>query len=472
MLYGSNSCTTQQPINRKSALNKPTDPNKYHLVKPESRSGCSSQTHFMSSHSTNKKQHCTNKHKKYEKTSTVKSQDSAATATVSLIQSSAGSSNNAHSSSASSSSSSGSPSPLPSSSENRTNVLARLMVNKGTLQPFIDQFIETVFANTANLPPVIQHLFAFIDSEIEKNSKQHSSGANNKSSYMDETERESLGRLWKTQCYFVKYWLNMIRHPEFLLDVNTNPLTESNLESICAALFDSMSLLSSMPNGMFNLLYADSSGSSRSAIINRLLFLNDIPKYKNMIDSFYAELKANSQQPISDHELYFYLNEFSKMNNSQDIMQQGLDVCLNMQPGLNGNTNCQQTRTLDECSTPIQALTRLYEVYEKHESGINMDLGQQQCSILLPVHHRLVQIKELMSGGGGNTTAAVQIVNTTSTLNRTGLLSGILSPANGQSSNEMCYNISSHHLSAPLVPPPPPPALHLSNMQSTNNTFF
>lgn len=471
VLYASNSCT-QQPINsnnRKNALNiKPNDPNRYHLAKPEpGRSGCSSQTHFMS-HS-NKKQ--SNKHKKYEKTSTVKSQDSAATATVSLIQSSAGSSNNPHSSSASSSSSSGSPSPLPSSSENRTNILARLMVNKGTLQPFIDQFIETVFANTANLPPVIQHLFAFIDSEIDKNAKQHqSSSSNSKSSFMDESERESLGRLWKTQCYFVKYWLNMIRHPEFLLDVNTNPLIESNLESICAALFDSMSLLSSMPNGMFNLLYADSgSNSSRSAIINRLLFLNDIPKYKHLIDSFYTELKANSQhQPISDHELYFYLNEFSKMNNSQDIMQQGLDVCLNMQTGLNVNTNCQQTRTLDECGTPIQALTRLYEAYEKHENGINIDLGQQQCSILLPVHHRLVQIKELMNGGS-NTNGTVQIVNTTSTLNRTGLLNGILSPA-GQNSSEMCYNISNHHLSAPLVPPPPlPPTHHLTSMQSTSN---
>ena len=48
-------------------------------------------------------------------------------------------------------------------------------------------------------------------------------------------------------------------------------------------------------------------------------------------------------------------------------------------------------------SNSIDILLNLYEYYEKYEKGINEMLGQQQCSILLPLHHKLVQIKDLMT---------------------------------------------------------------------------
>jgi hypothetical protein len=56
----------------------------------------------------------------------------------------------------------------------------------------------------------------------------------------------------------------------------------------------------------------------------------------------------------------------------------------------------------------------LYEYYEKFEAQINTTLGQQQCSILLPLHHKLVQIKDLMMsnqlGGSDDATGNTNLV--------------------------------------------------------------
>jgi len=130
-----------------------------------------------------------------------------------------------------------------------------------------------------------------------------------------------------------------------------------------------------------------------------------------MIEKFYTEIQ--SYQPISDHELHFYLNEFSKCQNQQQIAQPiGATINQNNQAQVNGGA-CHLNSDLSS----IQILLQLYEYYEKYEQQINASLGKQQCSILLPVHHRLVQIKEHMMS------QASQLIfnNTTSsaTLNRT-----------------------------------------------------
>jgi hypothetical protein len=505
VLYASNSGAVQSSSSSKPIIRSDPPDNsaanthgKYHLVKP-----ASSNTNTVSSQqsdsapnvmtSTTKK---ASKQKKYEKgtSGTVKSQDSAATATVSLIQSSSSSSSSSSPSPTPSTTSSNGTSSTSASASNKTKVLARLLVNKGTLQPFIDQFIETIFANTANLPPTIQHLFAFLDAEIDKNQSlltNTNSKMNNHS--LGEQEKESLSRDWKTQCYFVKYWLSILRRPDYLLDVSTSELLCSNLDCIVQALHDSMDSNATVQS----LLYESSTKSSNeSSATNRLLFLNDIPKYKQTVDTFFSELKANSQPAISDHELYFYLNEFSKLNH--DFNGQTLDATINNQLGLNINGQCQQTRTISGLSgaeiemSAVQNLTKLYEVYEKFETGINSDLGQQQCSILLPVHHRLVQIKELMSSNGNNQSNMNNNSNTINGLqqnvsfNNCATMNRIYMTQQYQQQQHQAMSMSpmmsQHHMHhgmhmMPPVAPPPPPSnqsnlTQLNNNQNQNNNFF
>jgi len=128
-----------------------------------------------------------------------------------------------------------------------------------------------------------------------------------------------------------------------------------------------------------------------------------------MIEKFYTEMQ--SYQPISDHELHFYLNEFAKCQQLQQPSQP-IGATINQ-----SQSQANSAGHLNSDLGSIQILLQLYEYYEKYEQQINASLGKQQCSILLPVHHRLVQIKEHMMS------QASQMIfnNTTSsaTLNRT-----------------------------------------------------
>jgi plexin B len=71
--------------------------------------------------------------------------------------------------SSASSSSSSSTSAICKKLDDDDNVkLTRLLLIKGTLQPFVDDLFETLFTNTANLSPVIKHLFDYFDQEFRK----------------------------------------------------------------------------------------------------------------------------------------------------------------------------------------------------------------------------------------------------------------------------------------------------------------
>ena len=390
-IYGSNSNSNSNQTNSaKLPLPLPLVPppplpiskqNRFHLVKPSSGAGSSTSPNPLISFSTTdstssssssesssasgtvvlsltaKQQRKSNKKKKYEKLMTVKSQDSAGSSTTaSLIEHNPNTGN-----------------------KNINSSLTRLLINKGTIQPFIDQFFETIFANTSSLPPVIQHLFEFLDQEAKKYQYQFVSlnskdTARNLGQVNDEMFK--ITRNWKTNSYFIKYWANLLKNPEYLLDVDKNNLIDSSLSSIVSAFLDSCTI-----NESFNLYDTNSTSP-----INRLLYLHEVPRYKEMIDNFYKEM--SSYQPISDHELHFYLNEFSKCLHQQFNQQQIGSL-------INTPTTSSSTTAINDINS-LKVLLQLYEYYEKYEQQINASLGQQQCSILLPVHHRLVQIKDLM----------------------------------------------------------------------------
>jgi hypothetical protein len=266
----------------------------------------------------------------------------------------------------------------------------RLLTNKGVLQPFIDQFLEAMFANTSNLPPVVQHLFEFIDQELRKytNSSNHS-------------KMPSLARSWKSSIYFERYWLKLLRRPDILFKnesvaVNSmkkshhqKPIVKAHLDAIAEVLSESFNTIDSNDDSQMDNI-TDSSfillkNQSSSSLINQFLFIRDQSRYKQHIDTFYDEM--NSYQSISDHELHFYLTQFSKQHGRAD------------------STNCSNFDTLNKQTLPLKGATPesihnlvlIYQYYEKYETEINERLGQNDCAVLLPVHHRLIQIKELMS---------------------------------------------------------------------------
>lgn len=176
----------------------------------DTQSSSITSTTTSNNNSTNKKS--SSKSSKYEKLLTVKSQDSGVTTASLLI-----------------------PPPPTSPPPSKTTILTRLLLNKGTVQPFIDQFVESIFLNTANLPPIVQHLFEFVDAEIRK-----FGGESVNRNVADELVR--LSRAWKTHVLFVRYWTQLIRSPEILFDCRKSPLLQASLDCIAQVDRDSSSI--------------------------------------------------------------------------------------------------------------------------------------------------------------------------------------------------------------------------------------
>ena len=324
------------------------------------------------------------------------------------------------------------------------SLLARLLVNKTVVQPFVDELVDAIFSHSvwspvsssnansatattgctasssssssASVSPVLAHLFHFFEVEARKHANT------------SETSAAQLARAWQTNAYLVAYWLNtLMRRPTRLLDTERNELVDASLDTIVNALVHACD---AEPNP------SDTSDSSSSSPIDRLLFARDTPRYRQMIDEFFDQMSScgssMSQQAhhhhhhhhphasntvtstsssavpnnnnsnnacISDHELHFYLNEFAKRQQHQFATQR---VASLHQAGTDQHATASNN---NNNISALKVLTQLYEYYDRHEQPINSQLGQQQCSVLLPVHHRLVQIKDLMMGGNGTATA-------------------------------------------------------------------
>jgi plexin A len=101
---------------------------------------------------------------------------------------------------------------------------------------------------------------------------------------------------WKNNSLPLLFWVNMIKNPEFILDVDKSATVDSCLSVIAQTFMDACSMAETK-------LGKDSPS-------NKLLFARDLPRYREMFSRFYSDVRALA--PVSDQELAQYLADLSK----------------------------------------------------------------------------------------------------------------------------------------------------------------
>jgi len=157
--------------------------------------------------------------------------------------------------------------------------LTRLLSTKGTVQKFVDDFFGTILKVPQNFPPPVKWLFDILD-EAALQQNVHS---------------PEVLHAWKSNCLPLRFWVNFIKNPDFIFDVNKTVTTDSCLSVIAQTFMDSCSLNE-------NILGKDSPSS-------KLLFAKDIPLYRQLVVQFYENIQSLPQ--VSDQELNFYLQQLS-----------------------------------------------------------------------------------------------------------------------------------------------------------------
>merc|ERR1719192_575472 len=169
--------------------------------------------------------------------------------------------------------------------------LTRLLSTKGTVQKFVDDFFGTILKVPHNFPPPVKWLFDILDDAAV----QHG---------MNSAE---VLHAWKSNCLPLRFWVNFIKNPDFIFDVNKTATTDSALSVIAQTFMDSCSLNE-------NILGKDSP-LSRQLVVNFYQNIQNLPQVSDQ------ELNVHMQQLSISHnaefdnlsalkELYIYINKY------------------------------------------------------------------------------------------------------------------------------------------------------------------
>uniref|UniRef100_A0AAR2JBG5 Sema domain-containing protein n=1 Tax=Pygocentrus nattereri TaxID=42514 RepID=A0AAR2JBG5_PYGNA len=166
--------------------------------------------------------------------------------------------------------------------------LTRLLATKGTLQKFVDDLFETIFSTAhrgSALPLAIKYMFDFLDEQADKH----------------QITDADVRHTWKSNCLPLRFWVNVIKNPQFVFDIHKNSITDACLSVVAQTFMDSCS--------------TSEHKLGKDSPSNKLLYAKDIPSYKNWVERYYSDI---SRMPaISDQDMSAYLAEQSRLHLNQ-----------------------------------------------------------------------------------------------------------------------------------------------------------
>ncbi|KAM5292343.1 plexin-B1 isoform 2-T2 [Ctenodactylus gundi] len=164
--------------------------------------------------------------------------------------------------------------------------LTRLLSMKGTLQKFVDDLFQVILSASHPVPLAVKYFFDLLDEQAQ----QHGI-----------SDQDTI-HIWKTNSLPLRFWINIIKNPQFVFDVQTSDNMDAVLLVIAQTFMDACTL-------------ADHK-LGRDSPINKLLYARDIPRYKGMVERYYADIRQTV--PASDQEMNSVLAELSR-NYSGDL---------------------------------------------------------------------------------------------------------------------------------------------------------
>ncbi|XP_012514489.1 PREDICTED: plexin-A1-like [Propithecus coquereli] len=106
---------------------------------------------------------------------------------------------------------------------------------------------------------------------------------------------------WKSNCLPLRFWVNVIKNPQFVFDIHKSSITDACLSVVAQTFMDSCS--------------TSEHKLGKDSPSNKLLYAKDIPNYKSWVERYYADIAK--MPAISDQDMSAYLAEQSRLHLSQ-----------------------------------------------------------------------------------------------------------------------------------------------------------
>ncbi|KAM4615225.1 plexin-C1 [Polymixia lowei] len=164
--------------------------------------------------------------------------------------------------------------------------LTKLLSTKVAVHSFVENLFRAIWGTPhSRAPHAIKYFFDFLDVQADN---------------MKITDPDVL-HIWKTNSLPLRFWVNILKNPQFVFDMEKTPHLDSCLSVITQAFMDSFSL-TEMQLG-------------KHAPTNKLLYAKDIPQFKQEVKSYYKQVR--DQPPITSSEFKGFLLEESKKHENE-----------------------------------------------------------------------------------------------------------------------------------------------------------
>uniref|UniRef100_A0A9J8BCJ4 Plexin B3 n=1 Tax=Cyprinus carpio carpio TaxID=630221 RepID=A0A9J8BCJ4_CYPCA len=132
--------------------------------------------------------------------------------------------------------------------------LTRLLSMKGTLQKFVDDVFVAILSRKRPPPIAVRFFFDFLDDMAEKHG-------------IDDPETV---HIWKTNSLPLRFWVNILKNPQFVFDVQVTDSVDAVLSVIAQTFIDSCT--------------TSEHKVGRDSPVNKLLYAREIPRYKQLVE--------------------------------------------------------------------------------------------------------------------------------------------------------------------------------------------
>uniref|UniRef100_A0A8C4TAH4 Plexin-B1 n=1 Tax=Erpetoichthys calabaricus TaxID=27687 RepID=A0A8C4TAH4_ERPCA len=180
--------------------------------------------------------------------------------------------------------------------------LTRLLSMKGTLQKFVDDVFQSILSTNCPVPIAVRYFFDFLDEMAEKHG----------------IDDEETVHIWKTNSLPLRFWVNILKNPQFIFDVQVSDNVDAILSVIAQTFIDSCT--------------TSEHKVGRDSPVNKLLYAREIPRYKKLVEKYYRDIRSTSSgcyqemnsglaelsrnfgsemnSLVALHELYKYINKY------------------------------------------------------------------------------------------------------------------------------------------------------------------
>ncbi|XP_053718951.1 plexin-C1 [Synchiropus splendidus] len=164
--------------------------------------------------------------------------------------------------------------------------LTKLLSTKVAVHSFVENLFRSIWGHThGRAHQAVKYFFDFLDTQADN---------------MKITDPDVL-HIWKTNSLPLRFWINIMKNPQFVFDMEKTSHLDGCLSVIAQAFMDSFSL-SEMQLG-------------KHAPTNKLLYARDIPVFKQEVKTFYKQIR--DLPPMADAEFNNFLREESEKHEEE-----------------------------------------------------------------------------------------------------------------------------------------------------------